>query len=185
MPYKGGVLVKVVQRANRGAQRAPAGGGMWAVADIRRMTATQMGLAFGISRQAFSGWRGDVPKNEDGTWSLPDVIAWKLRKAQDEVEIAAAEGGDSPALEEWRKWRAAKAELEFEQLSGRLVRKADVEARWGRVLSHIVQALDGLGKMLAPRLARREEREIAETVRDEVRQRIDAAREMMLADEEI
>ena len=165
-------------------KRKPSGS-VWAVEDLRRMTATQMGRVFGISRQAFSVWR-ECPRNTDGTWSLPEVVAWKLRRVQEELELEAdGSGADSPALERYRAARADRAELEVLEKRDALVSRTDVEARWGRVLAHIVQAFDGLGKVIAPRLARRDEKEIAQTIRAEIHRAIDTARNEMLEDGEI
>ncbi len=174
---------KVKAKAAR-PKRKPSGS-VWSVDDLRRMTATQMGRVFGISRQAFSVWR-ECPRNTDGTWSLPEVVAWKLRRVQEELELEAdGSGADSPALERYRAARADRAELEVLEKRNALVSRTDVEARWGRVLAHIVQAFDGLGKVIAPRLARRDEKEIAQTIRAEIHRAIDTARNSMLQDGEI
>jgi phage terminase Nu1 subunit (DNA packaging protein) len=108
-----------------------------------------------------------------------------MKRAQEEAELDAGIDERGDGLERYRAARADRAELEVAQMRGELVSKSDVEARWGRVLSHLVQAFDGMGKVLAPRLAMRHEKEIAQTVRDEVRHTIESARAMMLADEEL
>ena len=157
---------------------------VWAISDMRRVSATQMGRVFGISRQAFSTWK-DLPRNEDGTFNLPDVVAWKLRRVQEEFELEVDDDVNSEGLERYRQARAEKAEIEVAQMKRDLVSRVDVETRWGRVLTHIVQAFDGLGKILAPRLARRDEKEIATEIRSEVHRVIENAREAMLNDNEI
>jgi len=105
---------------------------------------------------------------------------------QEELELEAdGSGADSPALERYRAARADYMELEVRQKKNELVSRSDVEARWGRVLTHIVQAFDGLGKVIAPRLARRDEKEIAQTIRAEIHRAIETARNEMLEDGEI
>lgn len=109
-----------------------------------------------------------------------------MRRVQEELELEAdGSGADSPALERYRAARADRAELEVLEKRNALVSRVDVEARWWRVLTHIVQAFDGLGKVIAPRLARRDEKEIAQTIRAEIHHRIETARQMMLGDEEM
>lgn len=139
---------------------------------------------FGVRPQAVSAWK-DCPRNKDGTWNLASVVRWKLQRAQEEAELDAGIDERGDGLERYRAARADRAELEVAQMRGDLVDRADVEARWGRVLSHLVQAFDGMGKVLAPRLAMRYEKEIAQTVRDEVHHIIASARAAMLADEEL
>lgn len=139
---------------------------------------------FGVRPQAVSAWK-DCPRNKDGTWNLASVVRWKMQRAKEEAELDAGIDERGDGLERYRAARADRAELEVAQMRGELVSKVDVEARWGRVLSYIVQAFDGIGKVLAPRLAQRQEREIAQTIRDEVHHTIESARAMMLADEEL
>ena len=165
------------------ANRAP-GASAYNILDYRKCTASQVGWIFGVRPQAVSAWK-DCPRNKDGTWHLASVVQWKMKRAQEEAELDAGIDERGDGLERYRAARADRAELEVAQMRGELVSKSDVEARWGRVLSHLVQAFDGLGKVLAPRLAMRHEKEIAQTVRDEVRHTIESARAMMLADEEL
>ncbi len=161
-------------------KRKPAG---FPIPDATHMTASAVARTFGIRRQSFAAWKG-CPRNSDGSFNLTDVIQWKLEGLTEQLRARAPEP-ESSALERYREARARRAELEVGQLQDSLVDKADVEARWGRVLSHLVQAFDGMGKVLAPRLAMRHETEIAQTVRDEVHHIIATARAAMLADEEL
>ena len=154
------------------------------IADMARMNGAQVARVFGVTRQAVSAWKG-VPRNADRTYDLPAVVAWRLRELEDELAFATTREGDSPHLERYRAARAERAELELERFKDELVSRRDVENRWGRVLTHIIQAFDGLGRVLAPRLARKEEKEIATVVRAEVHRTIENARAMMLADKEI
>ena len=161
-------------------KRKPAG---FPIPDAAHMTASAVAKIFGIRRQSFAAWKG-LPRNPDGTFDLAAVVQWRVENLAEQLRSRAPEP-PSTALERYREARARRAELEVGQLQDSLVDKADVEARWGRVLSHLVQSFDGLGKVLAPRLAMRHEKEIAQTVRDEVRHTIATARAAMLADEEL
>ena len=161
-------------------KRKPAG---FPIPDAAHMTASAVAKIFGIRRQSFAAWKG-LPRNPDGTFDLAAVVQWRVESLTEQLRARAPEP-ESSALERYREARARRAELEVGQLQDSLVSKSDVEARWGRVLSHLVQAFDGMGKVLAPRLAMRHEKEIAQTVRDEVRHTIESARAMMLADEEL
>ena len=153
------------------------------ISDFGRCSAAEVGRVFAVSRQAVCAWKG-CPRNSDGSYNLTDVIQWRVESLTEQLRSRAPEP-PSTALERYREARARRAELEVGQMQDSLVSKSDVEARWGRVLSHLVQSFDGMGKVLAPRLAMRHEKEIAQTVRDEVRHTIESARAMMLADEEL
>ena len=159
-------------------KRKPAG---FPIPDAAHMTASAVAKIFGIRRQSFAAWKG-LPRNPDGTFDLAAVVQWRVESLTEQLRAPEPE---SSALERYREARARRAELEVGQLQDSLVDKADVEARWGRVLSHLVQSFDGMGKVLAPRLAMRHEKEIAQTVRDEVHHIIATARAAMLADEEL
>jgi hypothetical protein len=161
-------------------KRKPAG---FPIPDAAHMTASAVAKIFGIRRQSFAAWKG-LPRNPDGTFDLAAVVQWRVESLTEQLRARAPEP-ESSALERYREARARRAELEVGQLQDSLVDKADVEARWGRVLSHLVQSFDGMGKVLAPRLAMRHEKEIAQTVRDEVRHTIETARAAMLADEDL
>jgi len=147
------------------------------------MTASVVAKVFGIRRQSFAAWKG-LPRNPDGTFDLAAVVQWRVESLTEQLRARVPEP-PSTALERYREARARRAELEVGQMQDSLVSKSDVEARWGRVLSHLVQSFDGMGKVLAPRLAMRHETEIAQTVRDEVHHIIATARAAMLADEEL
>jgi len=153
------------------------------IPDFQQCSAAEVGRVFGVSRQAVCAWKG-CPRNSDGSYNLTDVIQWRVESLTEQLRARVPEP-PSTALERYREARARRAELEVGQLQDSLVDKADVEARWGRVLSHLVQSFDGMGRVLAPRLAMRHEKEIAQTIRDEVHHTIESARAMMLADEEL
>ncbi len=153
------------------------------IPNFQQCSAAEVGRVFGVSRQAVCAWKG-CPRNSDGSYNLTDVIQWKLESVTEQLRARVPEP-ESSALERYREARARRAELEVGQMQDSLVSKSDVEARWGRVLSHLVQSFDGMGKVLAPRLAMRHEKEIAQTVRDEVHHIIASARAAMLADEDL
>ena len=146
---------------------------------------TVIAKLFGVTPQSVSKWP-DCPRTPAGKYNLADVIAWRMQRLQDEIDlIAAKEDHDSPALERLREARADKAELEVAEARARVVDRAEVTRKWNRVLYHIIETFDGLGRMLAPRLAHREEKEIAKEIREEVHRAIDMARASMLSDGEI
>ena len=169
--------------AKTAAKKANSGRFSRKIPDFQQCSAAEVGRVFGVSRQAVCAWKG-CPRNSDGSFDLAHVIQWKLESLTEQLRARAPEP-PSTSLERYREARARRAELEVGQLQDSLVDKADVEARWGRVLSHLVQSFDGMGKVLAPRLAMRHEKEIAATVRAEVHHIIETARAAMLADEDL
>jgi hypothetical protein len=154
------------------------------IADWTECTGVQVAAICGVTPQAVSKWKG-CPRGRNGKYDLGKVFAWRQERMQDEIDALSEKDIDSEGLERYRQARAEKAEIEVAQMKRDLVSRVDVETRWGRVLTHIVQAFDGLGKILAPRLARRDEKEIATEIRSEVHRVIENAREAILNDNEI
>lgn len=144
-----------------------------AIPDATRMTAAALGRLFGVSAQAVGRW--DCPRNPDRTYDLAAVIAWRVEQARD--ELSGVDPSRSQELERLRRIRADLAQLDLDRQRGNLVDVNEVGAIWGRMVTQLVQQLDGLGQILAPRLEGMSAVEIADAIRSEVRMRIDAMRE--------
>lgn len=137
-----------------------------------RMTATEAARAFGVSRQALSQWKG-CPRNEDGSFDLRAIIAWRLEQAK--LNAIAECGGDpdtlgenSPQKERLLKLKADEQEMKNGRMRRELVPVAELrehharaagllqrfgeiaERRWGvecrtEFEHHLEQAMDAVG----------------------------------------
>lgn len=122
-------------------------------------------LLLGVSRMTMLEWgREGLPRNEDRTYCWADVWAWVRRRW---AEAKRVEGGDvgkeeDEDLARWRKARADLAEMEVARKRGELVPTEEVAAEVGRLLTEFKGNLLALPQRLAPRLARREPRVVAD-----------------------
>ena len=154
------------------------------IADWTECTGVQVAAICGVTPQAVSKWKG-CPRGRNGKYDLGKVFAWRQERMQDEIDALSEKDIDSEGLERYRQARAEKAEIEVAEMKRDLVSRVDVDARWGRVLTHIVQSFDGLGRIIAPRLTGMDTREMAQEIRAEIHRTIDVARAAMLNDDEI
>jgi hypothetical protein len=126
-------------------------------------TYPEVAEALGMKTRQFQNYmaqgcpgRAATPGRQDGHFFLPDVITWcrsNVWKPPKRVEID--EYGDpmsvpgdpqsSPALEEYRKWRAKLAELDYQARKGNLIDVAQVNT----AMIGIAQSLRLVGEQIA------------------------------------
>lgn len=110
------------------------------------VTATDIGLLFGITKQAVGQWpKAGCPRNIDGTYDLAAVIAWKLDKASGEDGDLGVGGGNSPALEKYRLEKAKIARLQRMTMEGTLIQRESVHSALSRLAPILRQAGERLG----------------------------------------
>ena len=95
---------------------------MTSIPNIERCSQGALAYVFGISRQAVAQWKG-VPRNADGSYSLPAVVAWKMSNLAADADLGS---GDSPQLERYRAAKAGLAELELHERLKSLVSRSQV-----------------------------------------------------------
>ena len=95
---------------------------------------SELARAFGVSRSTPFQWhRRGCPQNSDGTWSLPEVIAWHMSCERDRANRADPDDN----LDRWRGARADLAEIELRQKRGGLVDMELVLRTWQK---HVTDA---------------------------------------------
>lgn len=92
------------------------------IPNIAACSQREIGLAFGISRQAVMQWT-DCPRNPDKSYNLPSVIQWKIERERATGDPYMS-GSDSPALEQYRAAKARLAELDLQERTRNLVDRA-------------------------------------------------------------
>lgn len=87
--------------------------------DFCSLSRADLARAFGVSAQATNKW--DCPRNDDGSFSLPDVIAWKVGKA--------SEGPGDKALLEIKKLEKdiEYKDTQIEKIAERTVPREEME----------------------------------------------------------
>ena len=140
--------------------------------DLERLRQMDVCLLLGVSRMSLLEWERDgLPRNEDKSYRWAEVWEWVRRrwaeaKVRAEVEETEEESAD---IVRWRKARADLAEIEVAKKRGELVPTAEVTAEVGRLLVEFKGNLLALPQRLAPRLARREPKAVADELERAIR----------------
>ncbi len=117
-----------------GHRTEPAGGAV----DFGRLSPTQMETATGFPRQTIHRWAKEnaLPRQADGTYSLPDFLAWFAKWERAKItggERGVKQDGES-ALERMRRVQADK-------LEGLLVERSDIVRMFRERAARLVQLL--------------------------------------------
>ena len=95
--------------------------------DWNRVTGADCGRFFNVSKTAIQQWlaRTDnpCPRNQDGTYSLPGIVRWKL-----DLEKAKGEKGDS-LRDQKTKVEIERIQSQIEKINENYVLRTDHEAR--------------------------------------------------------
>lgn len=129
-----------------------------------RLTLTnlaQVAKALAISKRQFQNYmdqgcpgRSSDRGKQNGHFYLPEIIewcrenVWKSRRELDDFGDPLTPTGDgfnSPALEEYRKWRAKLAELDYNERNGKLVDVSAINA----AMIGVAQTLRVAGEQIA------------------------------------
>ena len=140
--------------------------------DLERLRQMDVCLLLGVSRMSLLEWERDgLPRNEDKSYRWAEVWEW-VRERWSRAKRAEEEEGerdDDEDMVRWRKARADLAEIEVAKKRGELVPTAEVTAEVGRLLVEFKGNLLALPQRLAPRLARREPRAVADELERAIR----------------
>ena len=114
------------------------------IPDWTRCTQTQLAGAFGISTQAIRKW-SDPPRNKEGSYSLPDVIAWWRERY--EAQLGAEDRpSDSAAIEAYRAERARGEKRRNDEAEGLLVSAVDMSRELAEITNVMRQGFEGIEK---------------------------------------
>jgi hypothetical protein len=119
---------------------------------VASLTQTEIAALFSVTPRAVRGWSEEgIPRNPDGTYPGPAVVAW----------YCAREGGSSLDYTAERarlaKWQADKTEQDVEVRARRLL-MADAVLQWvagmvATVTARLVQIPDAVGHLVDPKYA--------------------------------
>lgn len=127
----------------------------------RRLLQREIAAAVGVSANAVRAW--DCPRNEDGSYDLREVIAWRVADAvaresgppkgapvptgDPEIDALMAAGEGSPALERWRLARAAQEEIKLEQMKQEVLPVDMVRNAYARIAATLRDTGDRLQRL--------------------------------------
>lgn len=107
--------------------------------EIRKATQEASAIVLGVAQSTLRSWK-DAPRNTDGTYDLPVLNAWYFARKTAEFE-GGSDGEKSEALEEYRKWKAKLAKLDFEKACGELWPAAEVKVEVARAFEQAKRTL--------------------------------------------
>lgn len=85
-------------------------------------TANEAGSVFRVSSRTIREWKAEGCPCADSNYPIADMIQWaKTHKWCKSDDPLLAGGGDSPNLEEYRKWKAKLAEADYRERSAELI----------------------------------------------------------------
>ena len=88
--------------------------------DFKKLSQKELGEALGITPRSIQRW--ECPRNNDGTYSLPDVFQWRTGQAKKAgASMKEIDEKSKEALARWRDEKAKLAELERKQLEHQLI----------------------------------------------------------------
>lgn len=149
--------------------------------EIRRATQEVSAIILGVAQSTLRSWK-DAPRNQDGTYDLPVLNAWYFARKAGEFEDGGGE--KSEALEEYRRWRARQAKLDYEKACGELIPVVDVRMATARHAETCKRSLLALAPKLAPLLVGRAVEEIAQEIDAGVRDCLDELSEGLKVSEQ-
>jgi hypothetical protein len=121
--------------------------------DFSKMKQSQAAKALGIVRQTLAAWeKSGCPRNDDGSYSLPDVFAWAIDRAKSESTISPASPEADMWLAEFRKQRAIMSRLQRKKLQGQLVPLGKIIPAWAMRMAEVARHLQMLPDQLPPLL---------------------------------
>ncbi len=110
---------------------------------IYARTQAELGDAVGVSRRSIVDWAklAGFPRRGRRGWNILRVKLWRERR---QAAHGPASAPDSPALEEWRRWKTKRAELDYLILSGKWLAADEVATDLGVFSAIIRKGLDDL-----------------------------------------
>lgn len=135
--------------------------------DFKRLSQKEIAEVFGVTSRAVRDWE-DCPRNDDGTYSCPDVVNWhEMRAAGSTLDLNAERA-------RLAKWQADKTEQEVEVRAGNLLPREEVMAWISNMVvtvkTRLVQIPNAVGQLIdskyAPVVIAENKRLIAEALEE-------------------
>lgn len=162
-------LMKSIKAAYEGREKARA-----IAVEIRKagfahpekLQAQEIARFWRVTVPAVSGWhsKAGCPRNNDGTYNLADVIAWR------EATIRAIPTGEKAAKERKLEAEARKKEIEVAELEGQMVPLAEIQQERLARIHAVKQTLMTVPNAVAPMLTGLSEFEATALLREKMRE---------------
>ncbi len=147
-----------------GASAPPAAGDAWTV-----KTLGDVARFFGLQLQTVKEWRtGSAPDpmpGSEGSWPLPEITRWRLRKA---MQVVREPGVISVLEKENFEIRNGRQRLKYQQELGELVSREAAKSACEQMFARISNRLDDLPDELGASIAPEQRGEIIDDVRQKL-----------------
>jgi len=132
-------------------------------------TQAELARELGITTRTVKNWvRDGCPKTDDGNFNVEAVRTWRDDRGDDDLDEEARAADVT-----WKRLRAARAKLEYDEAAGKLVPRDEVErSRVERVLA-VKEQLLALPTRIASRLAGLDPRRVEVVLTEELRRVIE------------
>lgn len=136
--------------------------------DFEKLIQKYVAQAHGVTTRSIRKWeKAGMPRNRDGTYSLPETISWRIDQISgDEMESDQAYQFWSV---EFRKERALKAKAEREETENRLFDKEVIEKEWTARLIALITSLESLAERMPMVLEGKNREQMRKVISDEIR----------------
>jgi len=140
-------------------------------ADFENLTRKDLAAAYGVSPMTITRWlKLGLPRHKDGTYSLPETIAWTVDQARQETPLEGETTESTKWLAEFRKERAKSERLRRKMLEGSVIEKDLVIGFFNARIGLVKNGLLLMPRALASDLLTCEtEAEISKKLEDRVR----------------
>lgn len=126
--------------------------------------------AFGTTARTIRTWTAKgMPRNSDGTYSLPSCIEWSIIESQGGPAPKGNEADDT-WLQLYRSERYKIAKIERKKLKGDLMPKDEISQQWALRLAHAKSTFMNFTDRLPPLLVGKTRENIRETLKAEIRE---------------
>ncbi len=120
--------------------------------DLLKLSRKNLAKGFAVDVRTISRWhQSGMPRNDDGSYNLPECIAWKIEQVQEDILPENAETEESQKwLTAFRRERAKLARLDRQEKEKKLLPADQVVSAWSQFITAARARLLGVRSKVAP-----------------------------------
>jgi len=144
----------------------PASSSSIPIPDTSRLRAFDVARLWNLSSCAITKWqKAGCPRNDDGTYSLSSVIAWRESSIKKDVGINEADSASTPQMERKRRIEADRLQIKLNKELGLVIDAAAEQEKDVAKVRALKRGFGLLVRRLGPMLVRKADHiEVEETL---------------------